>query len=227
MAKLRSFRRRAAQRCACPLNAQGTASARDPSSALLSCGGAIAVGADAKCAGLSLLPWSWPSLCMTFAGIARSRAGTGAHPGAAYRGRAAAGPVRWVHVPGAGERPVYRLDRDPTRCVRYDRHAVHLGRPAPTSVPGAPGRPDHDDQRAGCPGRSQPGPGVRRAQDREACRAAAPRCWAAAGRTCPRTRWPGGAPDQAVSRPAPGRTVRGRTVDIDSTGRVYGLVYRR
>ncbi|HZC64337.1 MAG TPA: glycoside hydrolase domain-containing protein, partial [Streptosporangiaceae bacterium] len=25
--------------------------------------------------------------------------------------------------------PVYRLDRDPSRCVRYDRHAVYLGRP--------------------------------------------------------------------------------------------------
>jgi len=25
--------------------------------------------------------------------------------------------------------PVYRLDRDPARCVRYDRHAVYLGRP--------------------------------------------------------------------------------------------------
>ena len=26
--------------------------------------------------------------------------------------------------------PVYRLDRDPTQCVRYDQHAVYLGRPA-------------------------------------------------------------------------------------------------
>jgi hypothetical protein len=25
--------------------------------------------------------------------------------------------------------PVYRLDRDPSQCVRYDRHAVYLGRP--------------------------------------------------------------------------------------------------
>jgi hypothetical protein len=25
--------------------------------------------------------------------------------------------------------PVYRLDRDPSRCVRYDRHAVYLGQP--------------------------------------------------------------------------------------------------
>jgi hypothetical protein len=26
---------------------------------------------------------------------------------------------------------VYRLDRDPSRCVRYDHHAVYLGRPGP------------------------------------------------------------------------------------------------
>lgn len=25
--------------------------------------------------------------------------------------------------------PVYRLDRDPSRCVRYDQHAVYLGQP--------------------------------------------------------------------------------------------------
>jgi hypothetical protein len=25
--------------------------------------------------------------------------------------------------------PVYRLDRDPARCVRYDRHAIYLGEP--------------------------------------------------------------------------------------------------
>ena len=25
--------------------------------------------------------------------------------------------------------PVYRLDRDPARCVRYDRHAIYLGKP--------------------------------------------------------------------------------------------------
>jgi hypothetical protein len=24
---------------------------------------------------------------------------------------------------------VYRLDRDPSRCIRYDRHAVYLGQP--------------------------------------------------------------------------------------------------
>lgn len=44
------------------------------------------------------------------------------------------GPTR--HVEYAGYRvqvpstwPVYRLDEDPGRCVRFDRHAVYLGRP--------------------------------------------------------------------------------------------------
>ncbi len=32
-----------------------------------------------------------------------------------------------IRVPASW--PVYRLDRDPSRCVRYDRHAVYLGRP--------------------------------------------------------------------------------------------------
>ncbi|MGO9219343.1 MAG: hypothetical protein ACLP5E_16505, partial [Streptosporangiaceae bacterium] len=34
-----------------------------------------------------------------------------------------------IRVPASW--PVYRLDRDPSRCVRYDRHAVYLGRPGP------------------------------------------------------------------------------------------------
>ena len=32
-----------------------------------------------------------------------------------------------IRVPASW--PVYRLDRDPSRCVRYDRHAVYLGQP--------------------------------------------------------------------------------------------------
>jgi hypothetical protein len=32
-----------------------------------------------------------------------------------------------IRVPASW--PVYRLDRDPSRCVRYDQHAVYLGRP--------------------------------------------------------------------------------------------------
>ena len=66
---------------------------------------------------------------MTFAGIARSRAGSGAIPA-----RLTAAGLQQVRFGGYTFRvpaswPVYRLDRDPTRCVRYDRHAVYLGRP--------------------------------------------------------------------------------------------------
>jgi hypothetical protein len=91
------------------------------------------------------------------AGVALDRrawdgAGGGAAPGitaAAARGpvarpRAAAAHLRGA-APVAGRMkpvrfdgyvldvpagwPVYRLDRDPGRCVRYDQHAVYLGRP--------------------------------------------------------------------------------------------------
>ena len=37
-----------------------------------------------------------------------------------YAGYTIRVPVSW---------PVYRLDRDPSRCVRYDQHAVYLGQP--------------------------------------------------------------------------------------------------
>jgi hypothetical protein len=71
-------------------------------------------------------------ILMAFSGIVPSRAG----------GRAAAIPARLTSTAGpklvqfggytfrvpAGW-PVYRLDRDSTQCVRYDRHAVYLGRP--------------------------------------------------------------------------------------------------
>ena len=68
---------------------------------------------------------------MAFGGIAPSR----------VRGEAAAIPARLTGITGLKQvqfggytfrvpgRPVYRLDRDPTQCVRYDRHAVYLGRP--------------------------------------------------------------------------------------------------
>ncbi|WP_242901686.1 DUF1906 domain-containing protein [Actinomadura terrae] len=36
-----------------------------------------------------------------------------------------------VRVPVPAGWTVHRLDRDPSRCVRYDRHAVYLGRPGP------------------------------------------------------------------------------------------------
>jgi hypothetical protein len=79
--------------------------------------------------------------------------GSAAIAGAGAPGHRAAGPAA-VHRGGAGRRaaaprgarlkrvrfagytlevpagwPVYRLDRDPGRCVRYDQHAVYLGRP--------------------------------------------------------------------------------------------------
>lgn len=49
----------------------------------------------------------------------------------AQAGRAGFKVVRFagytIKVPASW--PVYRLDRDPSRCVRYDRHAVYLGQP--------------------------------------------------------------------------------------------------
>ncbi|MGH3391997.1 MAG: DUF1906 domain-containing protein [Actinomadura sp.] len=41
-----------------------------------------------------------------------------------------------LSVPGGW--PVYRLDREPERCVRFDRHAVYLGRPG--AAPDCPAR---------------------------------------------------------------------------------------
>lgn len=41
---------------------------------------------------------------------------------AVYRGATVPVPAGWT---------VYRLDGDPSRCVRYDRHAIYLGRPGP------------------------------------------------------------------------------------------------
>lgn len=67
---------------------------------------------------------------MTIAGIVRSRAGAGAIP-ARLTATTGLKPVAFggytFRVPASW--PVYRLDRDPTQCVRYDRHAVYLGRP--------------------------------------------------------------------------------------------------
>jgi hypothetical protein len=68
-------------------------------------------------------------------GVAVTGIGAGgayAPPAAAQRAQPA-GPkvVRFdgyaIDVPAGW--PVYWLDRDPARCVRYDRHAVYLGRP--------------------------------------------------------------------------------------------------
>ncbi|TYB43521.1 glycoside hydrolase domain-containing protein [Actinomadura chibensis] len=66
------------------------------------------------------------------AGTAPDRAAALSGPSAA-RGDAAPRVVRYrglrVPVPAGWE--VHDLDRDPTRCVRFDRHAVYLGRPGP------------------------------------------------------------------------------------------------
>ncbi|WP_396445169.1 DUF1906 domain-containing protein [Actinomadura sp.] len=61
-----------------------------------------------------------------------------ARPAAALTGArpaGAAGPrvveYRGLRVPVPAGWRVHRLDADPARCVRYDRHAVYLGRPGP------------------------------------------------------------------------------------------------
>jgi Domain of unknown function (DUF1906) len=75
---------------------------------------------------------------LTYAGLG---AFASAHPGSgsgaatvhltAQAGRPGFKVVRFagytLRVPASW--PVYRLDRDPSRCVRYDRHAVYLGQP--------------------------------------------------------------------------------------------------
>ena len=60
-----------------------------------------------------------------------SRPGTAAARLTALAGRPGSKTVRYagytIRVPASW--PVYRLDRDPGRCVRYDQHAVYLGQP--------------------------------------------------------------------------------------------------
>ena len=60
-----------------------------------------------------------------------SRPGTAAARLTALAGRPGFKTVRYagytIRVPASW--PVYRLDRDPGRCVRYDQHAVYLGQP--------------------------------------------------------------------------------------------------
>ncbi|MFC9974880.1 DUF1906 domain-containing protein [Spirillospora sp. NPDC127200] len=63
-------------------------------------------------------------------GLEPSAAGAPAGPSAALS-RYRTVEYRGVRVPVPADRPVYRLDREPTRCVRYDRPAVYLGRPGP------------------------------------------------------------------------------------------------
>ncbi|NDU72944.1 DUF1906 domain-containing protein [Actinomadura sp. DSM 109109] len=77
---------------------------------------------------------------LTVAGTAPAR--SPAHQAASLTGRgpdgSAAGPhgarvveYRGLRVPVPAGWEVHRLDRHPARCVRYDRHAVYLGRPGP------------------------------------------------------------------------------------------------
>ena len=60
-----------------------------------------------------------------------SRPGTAVERLTALAGRPGFKTVRYagytIRVPATW--PVYRLDRDPGRCVRYDQHAVYLGQP--------------------------------------------------------------------------------------------------
>jgi len=60
-----------------------------------------------------------------------SRPGTAAVRLTALASRSGFKTVRYagytIRVPASW--PVYRLDRDPSRCVRYDQHAVYLGQP--------------------------------------------------------------------------------------------------
>ncbi|MDL4771369.1 DUF1906 domain-containing protein [Actinomadura xylanilytica] len=62
------------------------------------------------------------------AGFRPSAPGPAARPSAPLTGTVAYRGVR-VPVPAGWE--VHRLDRDPDRCVRFDRHAIYLGGPGP------------------------------------------------------------------------------------------------
>ena len=98
-----------------------------------------------------------------------SRPGTAAARLTALAGRPGFKTVRYagytIRVPASW--PVYRLDRDPGRCVRYDQHAVYLGQPganqqcpahlvghtATISIQAAPGS---GGSGSGAPGAGQP-----------------------------------------------------------------------
>ena len=73
-------------------------------------------------------------------------------------------PVRYagytIQVPASW--PVYRLDRDPGQCVRYDRHAVYLGLPGASQRCPAHlvGRTPRSACKRAAAVRSRPGPPV-------------------------------------------------------------------
>lgn len=55
----------------------------------------------------------------------------GGTPGSAEGPHGRVVEYRGLRVPVPAGWEVHRLDRHPSRCVRYDRHAVYLGRPGP------------------------------------------------------------------------------------------------
>ncbi len=113
--------------------------------------------------------------------------------------------------------PVYRLGRGPTRCVRYDRHAVYLGRPgADQQCPAhLVGRTTTISVQA-APAGAAPAPAFAALWDRGRNLDGGP--------YLPEDWWPGAHRIKQYLGPHL-RTVHQRTVDIDSD-RVYGLVYR-
>ncbi|WP_157430822.1 glycoside hydrolase domain-containing protein [Actinomadura macra] len=85
-------------------------------------GGVFGVAAIAP-----LVACLWPAA----AGAPADEAAALSRAAEADSGRARVVQYRGVRVPVPAGWTVHRLDRDPSRCVRYDRQAVYLGRPGP------------------------------------------------------------------------------------------------
>jgi Rv2525c-like, glycoside hydrolase-like domain len=114
--------------------------------------GLIIAGIGASAGGR---PWPGPPAAAPARLAGWVAQGGGATKAVHYAGYAVRVPADW---------PVYRLDRDPTRCVRYDRHAVYLGRPGPDQVcpahlVGRVATVSLQAPPAGRPGSAGPGPG--------------------------------------------------------------------
>ncbi|POM24301.1 hypothetical protein BTM25_29300 [Actinomadura rubteroloni] len=75
-------------------------------------------------------------------GLRPSAAGTPGGPSAAlnHAARTTVVAYRGVRVPVPAGWTVHRLDREPTRCVRYDVDAVYVGRPGSSAEPDCPAR---------------------------------------------------------------------------------------
>jgi hypothetical protein len=69
---------------------------------------------------VSRLRWGLSALILSFAWMMPASATAGHRTEVSYRGYSIAVPAGW---------PVYNLIRDPTTCVRFNRHAVYLGTP--------------------------------------------------------------------------------------------------